>query len=80
MFYRRHLPILPIWPTPTIATHAKISTHAIYAKILWTHATHATHVTHAKILWTHATHTTHAPTHPRYPRHPRNLADSLYLQ
>ena len=50
MFYRRqsveydsiarNLPILLFWPTPTIATHAKISTHATHAKILWTHATH----------------------------------------
>ena len=64
------------------AAHAKISTHGTHAKILWTHATHATLVTHAKILWTHATHTTYAKiwptplTHPRYPAHPRNLADS----
>ena len=73
----RHLPILLFWRTPTIATHAKISTHATHAKILWTHATHAKisthaiHVTHAKILWTHATHATHAkiwPTPLTYPR------------
>ena len=70
------------------ATYAKISTHATHAKILWTHATHAkisvhaTHITYAKILWTHATQAPGAqiwptpPTHPRYPCHSRDLADS----
>ena len=57
----------------------KISTHATHALFL----THATHATHAKILRTHVTHTTHAkiwptpPTFLRYPRHPRDLADSF---
>ena len=67
----------------THATHAKISIHAIHAKILWTHATHAkisTHATHvfflahAKILQTHATHTTHAKVWRTPPTHPRTHA------
>ena len=58
-------------------TLAKILwTHATHAKIP-THATHAIFLTHTKILWAHATHVTHESTYPRYPHHPRYLADSL---
>ena len=100
MFYRTRSVFCRVWlnnETITNATflthtnhvtHAKLSTHATQAKILWTHATHAkisihaTHVNYAKMLWTHAAHATHAkvlptpPTHPRYTHHPRDLADS----
>ena len=73
------------WPTPilwTYATHAKISNYTTHAKIS-THVTYAIFLTHAKILQTHATHAKvwtkrpMLPTHPRYPCHRRDLADSM---
>ena len=50
-------------------THPKSLTYASFMN----HATHTIFLTYAKILQTHAT---HELTHPRYPRHPRNLGDS----
>ena len=60
-------------PTPKFRPTSIIWTHDTRPKVS-TLVTHAFFLTHAKILWTHA------PTlsiDPRYPRHPRYLADSF---
>ena len=75
MLYRRCSVFCRIW------LNNKALTHAVFL----THAKMSTHATHAKILWTHATHATHAKiwpvaaTHPCYSCHPRDLADSINI-
>ena len=92
MFYRRRSVFCRVWLNSKTFTHtdflthanhatnAKILTHATHAQLSWTHAVHtkiSTHATHAKILWTHAKIWPTPLMHPRYPRHPRDLADLL---
>ena len=85
MFYGRHS-VIWVWlnsktfPHASFLTHAKVSTHATHAKILWAHATDtkistdATYVTHAKVLWTYNTHATHEKIWPTPPTHLRYYA------